>query len=150
MICGIDPGLTGAIAFIEHDKLCSVEKVPVSKIKEGKAVNALTALVFLASCSIALMCLLRNNNRCPNWFSSTFRTGFGYGLYIGILIYADCNYHSNTKRMETSLWPYIGWDLNEKGIRDIDTLICQRQKNQDGLAEAALIAHFGANGSHPF
>jgi crossover junction endodeoxyribonuclease RuvC len=157
MICGIDPGLTGAIAFIEHDKVCSVEKVPVSKIKEGKTVkrylDCFTILYLLHKHNPTHVFIEKQQSMPRQGVSSTFRTGFGYGLYIGMLIAADYDYTIVTPR-EWKLHYGLSSDkdMSRKKASEIfpDASHLWRQKNQDGLAEAALIAHFGANGSHPF
>ena len=80
MICGIDPGLSGGIAFIEEDTVCSVEAVPVHKIKEGKSVKRYLdcfTILHLLHTLIHTACVHRKTTSdakagciiyIPNWF----------------------------------------------------------------------------------
>lgn len=154
MICGIDPGLSGGIAFIEEDTVCSVEAVPVHKIKEGKSVkrylDCFTILHLLHTYNPQHVFIEKQQAMPRQGVSSTFRTGFGYGLYIGMLIAGDYDYTIvGAKEWKKYFNLSSDKDLSREKASVIfpDASHLWRQKNQDGLAEAALIAYFGANGS---
>lgn len=155
MICGIDPGLSGGIAFLDQDRIYSVEKVPVSKIKEGKSVkrylDCFTILCMLHKHKPTHVYIEKQQSMPGQGVASTFRTGFGYGIYIGMLIASDFDYTIIPPRT----WKkHYGLSSNKDESRQKaselfpDASHLWQQKNQDGLAEAALIAYFGANGSH--
>ena len=106
-ICGIDPGLNGGIAFIAGDFI-TADRVPVLNITKGKSTKR-----FLDAWSIMRMIddqapdhvFIEKQQAMPKQgLSSTFATGFGYGIYIGLLVAARVSYTersalSNGKRI---------------------------------------------------
>ena len=157
MICGIDPGLSGGIAFIEQGVVHSVERAPVYKVKEGKTVkrylDCFTILCMLHKYSPSHVYIEKQQAMPNQGVSSTFRTGFGYGIYIGMLVATEIEYTIVSPRKWKKHYNLSSnKDESRQKASDIfpDASHLWQQKNQDGLAEAALIAYFGANGSHGF
>ena len=155
IVCGIDPGLNGAVSFIHSDsKYIQAEKAPVFRVNIGKKQKRFLDMwslnSILADQKPEHVFIEKQQAMPRQGVSSTFRTGFGYGLYIGMLIAGDYDYTIvGAKEWKKFFNLSSDKDLSREKASVIfpDASHMWRQKNQDGLAEAALIAYFGANGS---
>lgn len=89
---GIDPGVSGAIAAIMPDNQVVFYDTPVFKVKSGKTTKSeydaasichiLQGAMNIGQCSVTIE---RQQSMPDQGVSSTFRTGFGFGLWLGIL-----------------------------------------------------------------
>ena len=152
-ICGIDPGLNGGIAFIAGDFI-TADRVPVLNITKGKSTKR-----FLDAWAIMRMIddqepdhvFIEKQQAMPKQgLSSTFATGFGYGIYIGLLVAARVSYTEISPiKWKKDLQVPSDKDAARKRASEILPAASQlwQLKRDDGLAEAALIAYWGATRS---
>lgn len=152
-ICGIDPGLSGGIAFIAGDFI-TAERVPILNVTKGKGTKR-----FLDAWSIMRMIdeqdpdhiFIEKQQAMPRQgLSSTFSTGFGYGIYIGLLVAARVPYTEISPiKWKKDLQVPADKDAARKRASEIlpDASELWQLKKDDGLAEAALIAYWGATRS---
>lgn len=143
IILGIDPGVTGGIAFLDtHDGLITAEDLP--NVAGELDVDALIRLIQSHSPGLAL--IERANAMPGQGVSSTFKYGVAYGslrtitvaLRIPTVLTAARKWKAHfaldadkekSRALAIRLWP--GYGLFER-------------KKDHGKAEAALIARYGA------
>jgi crossover junction endodeoxyribonuclease RuvC len=146
-VCGIDPGLTGGITFIEGEEV-SAERTPVTTIA-GKKYLDLTKIVNRLVIYKPKMVYIEKQQAMPRQgVSSTFKTGFNYGLYLGLFAALGIDY----KQVSSRKWKK---DLNVSADKDLarakatfllpQAAHCWELKCEDGVAESALIAYWGLN-----
>ena len=143
---GIDPGMTGALAIINHDnQLIAIYDLPFI----GKRLNAaLLQTYLLEHHSQHRHAWVEESQSFPGQgVSSAFNYGTGYGTILGVLAATQIPYRTvrpaiwkkaaqlgrdktDSRRRATELWPAHADQF-------------QRVKD-DGRAEAALIALYGA------
>lgn len=149
MICGIDPGLSGGIAFI-HDGLVIAHRAPVRKFKmnkkERKYLDVGTIASWLEKHEPSHIFIEKQQAMPGQGVSSTFMTGLGYGIYIGMFISLGFNYTEVTPRQ----WKKdleVPKDKNLARARATELYPHAsdywRLKCEDGVAEATMIAHWG-------
>lgn len=91
---GVDPGLSGAVACIYEDGHHSLHDMPILTFKKGKGMRR----EYDAQALHLLLGALINHNRMQchvmieqqgaipkQGIASTFRTGFGFGVIVGIV-----------------------------------------------------------------
>ncbi len=150
-ICGIDPGVTGGITFMSHQHLVC-KPVPVEKYKIGgktKKFLSVTSICELLDDYSPTMIFIEKQQAMPNQgVVSTFRTGFGYGLYLGLIVASGYKY----TEVSPQTWKkelQVSSDKNEARQRATqlmpDASVCWEKARQDGMAESALIAYWGYN-----
>lgn len=151
---GIDPGLQGAIAFIDVDNqrlhTCPtpvyVEKVRGKK-KTMYDVPAMARLLSLPAELVSMVYIEHVSAMPGQGVTSMFRFGFGYGLWIGMLGACRFPYKTLTPR---SWKPKYDLGSDKEMSRQVASTIfplCTnfwRLKKHDGLAEASLLAHRSA------
>lgn len=151
MICGIDPGVNGGITFM-NDRHMVCKPVPVESYRvAGKTKKFLDAWSICELLNIykPQMVYIEKQQAMPNQgVVSTFRTGFGYGVYLGLLV--------ATRHKYTEVRPQV-WKKDLGVTRDKDqarqratelmpdAADCWDKRYQDGIAESALIAYWGMN-----
>lgn len=158
-IIGIDPGLSGAIALITDGRLICVEGMPtvMAKKKSRVDVRLLRGLLLgLDGFDNVSPVYLEQVNAMPmQGVSSAFNFGRTYGEIRGVLIALNYEVHDVTPQT---------WKFNV-GLRAVTGATTKDRKNasraraielfpesapffarakDDGRAEAALIAHYGA------
>ena len=84
MICGIDPGLSGGIAFLNNNSL-EVLPMPISTLvianKKTRYINILNLCNIFIARNTLNSCIIEKQQSMPNQgLSSTFKTGLGYGI----------------------------------------------------------------------
>ena len=110
-VCGIDPGLTGGITFIEGEEV-SAERTPVTTIA-GKKYLDLTKIVNRLVIYKPKMVYIEKQQAMPRQgVSSTFKTGFNYGLYLGLFTALNIDY----KQVSSRKWKK---DLNISADKDL-------------------------------
>ena len=151
IICGIDPGLSGGLAFFDNEKkTIHAEKAPIFKIvrkaKTKRFLDMWSLMTILDEHDPDHIYIEKQQAMPLQGLVSTFSTGFGYGIYLGLIVANGMSYTEVSPRQ----WKK---DLNCPSDKDASRkraseLIPQgnhlwQQKNQDGLAEASLIAYWG-------
>lgn len=146
-IIGIDPGFSGAVAFISPTGLLFLEDLPLKEYMgrkeiDGKAFGKIINRWFEQTD----FAVLEDVSAMPGQgVTSMFRFGFATGLLLGVLN----AYSISVIRIKPSVWkPALGLTRNKdkslalarkifKGQEDMFKL-----KKHDGRAEAALMAHY--------
>lgn len=152
-ICGIDPGLTGGIAFIAGDFISS-KRVPILTLDKGKTkkryLDAWGIMRMLSDQEPDHIFIEKQQAMPKQGLASTFATGFGYGLYIGLLVASRIPYTEiSPVRWKRDLQVPSDKDAARKRASEILPAASElwQLKRDDGLAEAALIAYWGATRS---
>lgn len=152
IICGIDPGLSGALAFFDT-ATGTLETIDMPTLTVGKAAKrridehqVANLLWHRSSTGHAFIELLAG--RPLEGVTSARTAGTGYGKILGVLAAVGVPFtevssnkwkaalgvtgdKDNSRLRASQLWPYASdqWPL----------------KKHDGRAEAALIAYYGGN-----
>lgn len=147
MICGIDPGLKGGIAFI-HEGIVLGVRTPVIKVAKKNYLNVGEIVALLMQHKPDHIYIEKQQAMPRQGVSSTFRTGFGYGVYLGLIIALGIEHTEVTARQ----WKKdLCVPADKEGARMIATGLFPyassqwEKKCEDGVAEAAMIAHWGAS-----
>lgn len=166
MVLGVDPGLLGGFAFYDCGtcRFISVQSTPTLKGTNGKRVYDISKLVEIIERAVCrtffamrfTFCIERQQPIAYQGLVSTFTTGYGYGLWTGIL-------HSlQTKNPQYVVvraedWQHILWkehaekdDTKSKSIARVHRLFPsvnltsggRSKKDLDGRADACNIAHY--------
>ena len=155
---GIDPGLDGAIAYIQHGGLIGALDMPTYTVKvAGKTrraidEHALRALLDhgLYGPYVDMVNIEQQSTRPGQSAQSVLKTGYGYGLIIGVVVglghpyrivtpkqwkkpYGLTDNKAESVALAAELWP----DMAEH-------FYGPRGGGKDGRAEAALIAEYHA------
>jgi crossover junction endodeoxyribonuclease RuvC len=149
-VLGIDPGLSGAIAILDGDELVSVEDVPILEVAGKRHIDAygLARIIDSYVAGEKALAWLEFVAASPQMgVTSAFRFGETYGLIRGVLA-------ANFVRTETvppRVWKKaMGVKADKDGCRMAAIKLFPRRselfarKRDDGRAEAALIAAYGA------
>lgn len=145
-IMAVDPGLSGAIAFYfpSHPERVSVEDMPVA----GGDIDCVTLAGRIRQLAPDIAIVEAVHSMPRQGVSSTFKFGAGYGMVRGVIAALDVPTHLVTpaawkkhfrlgsdkeqaRALALRLFPSVG----ERFAR----------KKDDGRAEAALIARYGAD-----
>ena len=157
MICGIDPGLSGAIAFADGDKLIVVDMPTLALMRGGKNKREVDAHA-LARLLTAGNPLEYDADACRHAFvegvhsmpgqgvSGVFALGKGYGIILGILSALAIPYTVVAPRRWKNA---LAVPAAKDGARARASQLLPHAANQwplkkhDGRAEAALLALYG-------
>jgi hypothetical protein len=147
MICvlGIDPGLSGAIAFYysSHPHLIAVEDMPI--IAGDVSAADLAARINMVRPDAAIIELV--GARPGQGVSSMFKFGKSFGVTIGVCQALKIPTHFVTPQKWKKHFG-LGADKDESRMRATeywpDRPELFAKKKHDGRAEAALIARYGA------
>ena len=147
IVCGIDPGLTGGITFMQGEEV-SAYRTPVVKVANKKILNLVRIVDYLKLYEPEVVYIEKQQAMPGQGVSSTFKTGLNYGLYLGLFVALDTKYVEVTARK----WKK---ELNVSADKDLararaSFLLPQASdswqlKCEDGVAESALIAYWGLN-----
>lgn len=154
LFCGIDPGLSGAVAAItDNGNFVSVHDAPTITVKKGHGkkrvyLEAEMVKIFegLLSCYDIQLVGLENVHAMPKQgVTSMFSMGTGFGLWLGIIAALKLPY----ERIEPGKWKRImglasGSDKNSSIVTAshlFPTAPLSRVKD-DGRAEALLLAEY--------
>ena len=151
IVCGIDPGLTGGLAFLEK-KTVNVHKVPIYNVTKGakrkKMLNTWQIISLMEENEPDHVYIEKQQAMPKQGLSSTFITGFNYGIYIGLLIGLCIPFTEVSPRTwKKALSVSANKDEARKRASELmpNGSGLWPNKSDDGLAEAALIAYFGVN-----
>ncbi len=154
MIIGIDPGFTGAIAFLKDDKdfdlgydLC-IWDMPVRTIGNKKQVNAKELVRRLKNCNtpkLTRYVVIEDVHSMPEQgVASTFRFGYNAGILLGIFEALEIK----ILKVRPCVWkPAMNLDRDKKKSLALAKKIFPAYKSyflrakDDGRAEAALLAY---------
>jgi crossover junction endodeoxyribonuclease RuvC len=153
IVCGIDPGLSGALALLDPSTPAAVETVdvPVHVLTRGgktkREVDVAALIRLLASRPVDHAFVEAVASRPGQGLSSTFAFGKAYGIILGIIA---------ARGIPLTLVPAVRWKRllhvpkTKDGSRARASQLFPeaahqwRLKKADGRAEAALIALCGA------
>ncbi|MCP1931800.1 hypothetical protein [Bradyrhizobium elkanii] len=144
-ILGIDPGMSGAIAFYfpDHPERVSVEDMPIAA-GDVDAVNLAKRVVAMAP---DLAFLERVGAMPGQGVSSTFKFGRAYGVVLGVIGAATIPLHLVTP----AKWKaHLRLSADKEEARALALRLFPacgdhfKRKKDHGRAEAALIARYGA------
>lgn len=151
MIVGIDPGFTGAIAFLsdKKNKLLGMWDMPIIYIMKKKQVNAKFLAQMLKQISndepISLVAIEDVHAMPHDGVVSAFRFGYNAGILMGVCKSLELN----VLRIKPSVWkPALGLTRHKNDSINLaretfpDYMKYFKRQKDDGRAEAALIAHF--------
>jgi len=87
MIAGIDPGQTGAIAFVGNDKVAAVYDMPTMERLHGKGemVNASELTSIIMGCKPDIAIIEAVSAMPKQGVTSSFRFGESFGVLFGVL-----------------------------------------------------------------
>jgi crossover junction endodeoxyribonuclease RuvC len=148
-ILGIDPGMSGALAFYfpGHPERIAVEDMPVV----AGDVDAVTLAKRIAAMGPDLAFLERVNAMPGQGVSSTFKFGRSYGVALGVIGAAAIPLHLVTP----GKWKgHMRLSSDKEQARAMALRLfpaCSehfKRKKDHGRAEAALIARYGAEIMH--
>mgnify|MGYP003624728138 FL=1 len=150
MICGIDPGLSGGIAFLGHNHL-EVLPMPISTLvianKKRRYIDILSLCNIFIARNTADYCFIEKQQAMPNQgLSSTFKTGLGYGILLGV----SNVYFESVVNVRAREWKkFFNLSSDKEEARALASELYPdykhfwKLKKHDGLAESVLIAHWG-------
>ena len=155
VLIGIDSGLTGAIAAIDEKlNILGLEDTPIIKAG-GKALYDVAvmaaALRRLCLIGVALVILEQQQAFSGQGVTSTFQTGYGFGLWSGILGALEVPYRT----VKPSVWTReilkgcpgdgkarsIGFVTRMFPVAELVPPGCR--KPRDGRADALCLAYWG-------
>jgi hypothetical protein len=149
-ICGIDPGLSGAIAFyfpLTPDRVMA-EDLPVA----GGAIDCATLAARIVQMAPTLAIVERVGSMPGQGVSSTFKFGAAYGALHGILGALQIR----TVLVTPQTWKkHFRLDSDKEKSRALALRTFAKspqhfaRKKDDGRAEAALLAVYGAQTDDP-
>jgi crossover junction endodeoxyribonuclease RuvC len=143
IVCGIDPGLTGALAVINGFGDCQILDMPILGDGAETVVNGAMIARFLDEFDVEFVVLEKQQAYPGQGVSSSFKNGVTYGQVIGVL--------------QTSLIPYrcvspptwkkamhLSKDKNLSRLRATERFphVCKKfeRVKDHGRAEAVLLA----------
>jgi crossover junction endodeoxyribonuclease RuvC len=89
-ICGVDPGLSGALAIVDEWEILLVDDLPVHQIRAGKKVKLELDLPSLREILVAQVIdhvvIERVASRPGQGVTSMFKFGFGAGAVYGLIV----------------------------------------------------------------
>ena len=145
MIIGIDPGFTGAIAFLNRNKLL-IQDLPIRLIMKKKQIDERKFAAIIKDAPCIDYAAIEDVHSMPNQgVASTFTFGYNAGILLGVL----AAHNIKILKVRPNVWkPALGLDRDKK-----KSLVLARKVFPDyqsyfklmkhnGRAEAALIAHF--------
>ena len=150
-VCGIDPGLTGAVAILDaHGTLEALADTPTLSLKVqrgSKQVYDVPGMAELLQPYTGQQChvIIEESQPMPGQGTrSMFTTGYGYGLWLGLLASFALPYTS----VRPGVWKRmlaLGKDKEASRLRAMQLYpgADLRRKRDHGRAESLLLAHYG-------
>jgi len=154
---GIDPGLDGALSLIRNGQLIGVLDMPTNTVKvagkKRRVIDDVQLRFDLRSEALpdgSMVVIEQQSTRPGQSSQSGLKTGYGYGLIIGVVVGLGYPYRIVTPKqwkkpfgltdnkaesvaLAAELWPYAA-----------ESFYGPRGGGKDGRAEAALIAEYHA------
>lgn len=152
LILGVDPGLSGAIAFLHNGNLVNVEDLPLVEVQHGKSSRKELSPALLHDRLVQTdiridKAIVEHVGASPQMGTvSAFRFGENFGAILAVL--ACCGIR--TELVRPQVWKKaIGLGADKALSRSIAIKFWPMQSDyfarakDDGRAEAALIAEYG-------
>jgi hypothetical protein len=154
VILGIDPGLSGALAFLATAGVVRVETFPMPALKAGKGrildEHALARMLDARARDIEFAMIEQQWARPTDGGPQGFKTGLGYGQLRMLLASNFIPY----RIVSPMAWKrFMGVSADKDSARAMASQMLPRDagqwatKTKEGQAEAALLALYGV--SHP-
>lgn len=150
LILGIDPGITGAIAWLRDGTLDRVEDMPVAEIKVGKGFRKRLVPALLADmldlANISHVFLEEVASRPGEGAVGAFSFGCGFGMVQGVLATLCLPYTLVQPRTWKSAMrvPADKGSAIARACREFPVMASNFARvKDDGRAEASLIALYG-------
>lgn len=148
MIIGIDPGFSGAIAFLQEKSLTTVD-LPTKVYKGKKHIDAVAFTKVVRDHTFNVQVkyvVIEDIGAMPGQgLASTARFTYNAGVLLGVVAALDLN----TLKVRPNVWkPALGLNRDKKKSLALARKLFPKNVNDfklvkhDGRAEAALIAHF--------
>lgn len=150
MKIGIDPGLSGAIAYLDEDKIVSIDDMPISAKTSGKGnqVNAAVLSQMLSNKLIDEAIVERVHAMPGQGVTSVFGFGRSLGVIEGILAAHSIPVKWVTPQKWKKLCGLIGKDKDASRTLCIEkypnNMELFKRKKDNGRADAVLIGLYGA------
>ena len=151
IVCGIDPGKSGAVVFLENKKIIYQTKMPVI----GKEINCIRIYDLIKSYKPSHI-YVEHSQAIPRTFStsSAFSFGMSFGIIIGIVSVVLIPFTLvKPKVWQKTMWQGTSTDIKPKErslvasmrlFPDHNFVLEGCKKPHDGIIDAALIALWGA------
>lgn len=151
LVVGIDPGLSGAIAFLEDDRLLNVDDLPTVEVRHGKGSRKELSAALLHDMLIhteirIAKAMVEDVNAFGMGRTSAFRFGVNVGTILSVL--ACCGIRTDV--VTPVKWKKAMGLTTDKSLsraeaikRWPDQSQLFARKKDDGRAEAALLAEYG-------
>ena len=124
-----------------------IETYVINK-KKRKFLDAVSICDLFQEYSPSTIFIERQQSMPSQGVVSTFRTGFGYGLYIGLIVGSGNKFvEVRPQTWKKDLGVTSDKDQARMKATELmpDASECWSKKSQDGIAESALIAYWGMN-----
>lgn len=146
MIIGIDPGFSGAIAFLDKTNLVAVYDLPLTTVMGRKQIDAEKLKKYIPNTRGIEYAVIEDVHAMPDQgVVSMFRFGYNAGILFGLLT----GLNIKILRVKPAVWKSaLGLDSNKKNSLILACKLFPHAENSfarakdDGRAEAALIAYF--------
>lgn len=152
LVVGIDPGLSGAVAFLHGDQLLSVADLPVVDVQHGKGSRKELSPALLHDMLVhteirIAKAIVEHVGASPQMgTTSAFRFGENFGAIIAVL--ACCGIRTELVRPQT--WKKAMGLGSDKSLSRAAALKLWPDQSHyfarakdDGRAESALLAEYG-------
>lgn len=143
IVCGIDPGLTGALAVINTFGDCQILDMPVLGDGAETVVNGAMIARFLDEFDVQFAVLEKQQAYPGQGVVSTFKIGLFYGQVLGVLQASLIPYHL----VAPPIWKKamkLGKNKNLSRLRATERFphVCKQfeRVKDEGRAEAVLLA----------
>jgi len=146
IIIGVDPGFTGAIAFLGDTRLI-IHDLPLTMYMNRAQIDPYKFSDIVCSKKTGIrFAVVEDVSAMPGQgVTSMFRFGYNAGILLGVL----AAHNIKVLKIKPSVWkPALGLSRRKKDSRDLASKIFPdnaesfTRVKDDGRAEAALIAHF--------
>jgi len=147
LVVGIDPGATGALAFIDdRDGLMAVYDMPTTKNKQGKNLVNATLLAQLLRVEQPKKAIIERVSAMPGQgVTSMFNFGMGYGVVLGVIASLGIPHELVTPQTWKRAAGLIGADKDYARTKVLEMYphADVARKKDIGRADAILIARYG-------
>lgn len=147
LVVGIDPGATGALAFIDdRDGLMAVYDMPTTKNKQGKNLVNATLLAQLLRVEQPSKAIIERVSAMPGQgVTSMFNFGMGYGVVLGVIASLGIPHELVTPQTWKRAAGLIGADKDyaRTKVLEMYPYADVARKKDIGRADAILIARYG-------
>jgi len=146
LICGIDPGKSGSIAFYDFKNKTLNHLFDMPLFNDEVSPEKLSAIITTYKDCTALAVIEQNHSRPNQGVASMFKFGYVSGLAVGVCAGCGIKIHLTKPQVWKSLMG-LSSDKKlslQKAIQKFpDKQKLFARKKDDGRAEAALLAVFG-------